>query len=211
MSFVHPSSAASPPALREGEAGPDPLALFETWFLAARATGMHHPEAMTLATAGPDGAPAARVVLLRGLDERGFTFFTNYHSRKARELTANPRAALVFYWAVLDRQVRVEGRVEVVSAEESDAYFQNRPRGSQLGAWASPQSEVLPDREVLERRMEEVRRLYGEGEVPRPPHWGGLRVVPEVIEFWQGQPDRLHDRLCYRRAGGGWLLERLAP
>ncbi len=212
MSFVDPSISAAAPGLLESEAGPDPLALFADWFAAARATGIPHPEAMALATAGADGKPSVRMVLLRGLDERGFVFFTNYDSRKGRELAVNPRAALAFYWAVIDRQVRVEGRVEVVSAEESDDYFRWRPRGSRLGAWASPQSEVIPDREFLQRRMAELTERFGEGEVPRPPCWGGVRVVPEMIEFWQSQPDRLHDRLRYRcLEGGGWVLERLAP
>jgi pyridoxamine 5'-phosphate oxidase len=167
---------------------------------------------MALATATTDGHPSVRLVLLRGFDERGFVFFTNYESRKARELEHNPRAALVFYWPELDRQVRTEGNVERISAEESDAYFQSRARGSRLGAWASPQSQIIASREVLDRRMEELEAEYREAEVPRPPYWGGYRVIPASVEFWQGQTDRLHDRLRYRRLeGGSWCLERLAP
>jgi pyridoxamine 5'-phosphate oxidase len=171
------------------------------------------PDAMILATATPEGRPSARVVLLRGLDERGFVFFTNYESRKGQELAANPHAALVFFWDALERQVRVEGRVELASPAESDAYFQSRPRGSQVGAWASPQSEVLPNREALQRKVIEVEaRFAGTAALPRPPNWGGFRLVPELFEFWQGQPSRLHDRLCYRRQPDEtWLLERLAP
>jgi pyridoxamine 5'-phosphate oxidase len=149
---------------------------------------------------------------LRGFDERGFVFFTNYESRKAQELESNPRAALVFYWAELDRQVRIEGTVERISAEESDVYFQSRAWGSRLGAWASPQSQVIASQEVLDRRMAELVAEYREADVPRPPHWGGYRVIPVSIEFWQGQPNRLHDRLRYRRFDGdSWCLERLAP
>jgi pyridoxamine 5'-phosphate oxidase len=211
MSAVDPSLSGKLPALREESAGPDPLALFRAWFAEAQAARLPMPEAMALATATADGRPAARMVLLRGLDERGFVFFTNYHSRKGAELAANPRAALLFYWAALERQVRVEGRVEAVGADESDAYFRTRPRGSRVGAWASPQSEVIPDRGFLEERARAFSERYPGEEVPRPPNWGGLRVVPEVIEFWQGQPDRLHDRLRYRREGPGWVRERLAP
>jgi pyridoxamine 5'-phosphate oxidase len=167
---------------------------------------------MTLATATPDGRPSARVVLLRGHDENGFVFFTNYGARKGDELATNPRAALVFYWPEIDRQIRIEGRVERATPQESDAYFQSRPRGSQLGAWASPQSEVIASREVLEARLHEVEARYPEGPVPRPPFWGGFRVVPDSIEFWQEGPSRLHDRLRYvRLASGGWRLERLSP
>jgi pyridoxamine 5'-phosphate oxidase len=209
MSSVDPPILGTHQPLRESEADPDALAQFRRWF--AEAAGLPQPEAMTLATATVDAEPSARMVLLRGLDERGFVFFTNFDSRKGRELLSNPRAALVFYWAAQDRQVRVEGRVEPVSAAESDAYFAGRARGSQLGAWASPQSEVIPGREFLEKRMRDLERRYAGQEVPRPPHWGGWRVVPEVIEFWQGQPNRLHDRLRYRRQEGGWSLERLAP
>jgi pyridoxamine 5'-phosphate oxidase len=199
-------------ALDETGVNPDPIAQFRAWYAEAQAGGADYPEAMTLATATADGRPSARVVLLRGCDERGFAFYTNYLSRKGQELYGNPRAALVFYWYRLDRQVRIEGTVEVLTAAESDAYFRSRPQGHQLGALASPQSEVIAGREVLERNLAELTARYPEGsEVPRPPQWGGYRVVPEVIEFWQNRANRLHDRLRYRREGGVWVLERLAP
>jgi pyridoxamine 5'-phosphate oxidase len=204
----------SGPAFRpfdETNADPDPFRQFHAWFAEAEAAGLYQPDAMTLATATPEGRPSARLVLLRGIDQRGFTFFTNYDSRKARELATNPWAALVLFWATLHRQVRVEGRVEVVSAAESDAYFQTRPRGSQLGAWASPQSEVIDGRGGLEQRVEELTRRFEGQPVPRPPRWGGYRVVPDTIEFWQGRENRLHDRLCYRRRPDGWEIVRLAP
>jgi pyridoxamine 5'-phosphate oxidase len=200
-------------ALRESDVDADPLRQFRRWYEEALVADIVQPEAMVLATATADGQPAARMVLLRGFDERGFVFFSNYDSRKGKELAANPQAALVFYWDLQDRQVRVEGRVERASAAESDAYFSSRPRGSRLGAWASPQSAVLSGREELDSQVRDVEaRFAGLEMVPRPPNWGGFRVVPEVIEFWQGQPSRLHDRLCYRRQGDGtWQLQRLAP
>jgi pyridoxamine 5'-phosphate oxidase len=205
------SGAAFRP-LVETEVDPDPFRQFGAWFAEARAANVYQPDAMTLATATADGRPSARVVLLRGLDGRGFTFFTNYDSRKGAELAANPRSALVLYWAELHRQVRVEGPVEVVSAAESDAYHQTRPRGSQLSAWASPQSEAIRGRGVLEERVAELARRFEGQPVPRPPRWGGYRVVAETIEFWQGRENRLHDRLRYRRGpGGGWEIVRLAP
>jgi pyridoxamine 5'-phosphate oxidase len=197
--------------LSEADAGDDPFALFHAWFDAAVSAGLPDPNAFTLATATPDGRPSARVVLLKHLDDRGFTFFTNYQSRKAGELAANPHAAMVFLWDELERQVRVEGTAEVVTAEESDAYFRVRPVGSRLGAWASPQSRVIPSREHLERLMAEAGEAFAGGDPPRPPHWGGYRVVPAVVEFWQGRPSRLHDRVRFRRAAGGWERERLAP
>jgi pyridoxamine 5'-phosphate oxidase len=212
MSLVDPEPTKARPVLRESDVPGDPISLFRSWWAHALAARLIMPEAMTLATATRSGEPSARLVLLRGVDDRGFVFFTNYDSRKGRELAENPRAALVLYWAELERQVRIEGAVELVSASESDVYFQTRPRGSQLGAWVSPQSEVISGREFLEKRMKELTTQHAGGPVPRPPHWGGYRVIPDMVEFWQGQENRLHDRLRYRRAeGGGWVLERLAP
>jgi len=212
MSVREPSVGMPLPDLSEATIERDPFRQFQGWLEAALAAPLYLPEAMTLATATPDGRPSARVVLLRGFDERGFVFYTNYDSRKGDELSANPRAALVLYWPPLERQVRIEGTVEKVSPEESDAYFQSRPRGSRLAAWASPQSRVIPDRELLERRMAELSTRFSDQPVPRPPEWGGYRVVPVSIEFWQGRPNRLHNRFRYQRlAAGGWRLERLAP
>lgn len=198
-----------PPALDARELDDDPIAQFSRWLGDAESAGIPLAEAMTVATA-VDGVPSARIVLLRGADDRGFVFFTNRESRKGRELAANARAALVFYWNGLGRQVRVEGSVEDVPGEEADAYFAGRPRGSRLGAWASPQSAVIADREELESRVAELDARYGE-DVPRPPFWGGYRVVPELIEFWQHGENRLHDRFAYRRRDGAWVRERLAP
>ncbi len=197
--------------LREADLDPDPIRQFQSWFDEAESSGLVEPGAMVLATATPSGAPSARVVLLRRTDPRGFTFFTNYDSRKGRELAANPRATLVSYWAELERQVRIEGVIEQLDSADSDAYFGRRPRGSQISAWASPQSDVVTDRETLEQRLTEVEARFGDGEIPRPPNWGGYRLVPDLIEFWQGRESRLHDRLCYRLTKGAWTIERLAP
>jgi pyridoxamine 5'-phosphate oxidase len=190
----------------------DPIKLFRNWFDAAIASGSRLPESMTLATATKDARPSARVVLLKQLDEAGFVFYTNYRSAKAKELDENPQAALVFYWVGLDRQVRVEGRIERVSAAESDEYFKSRPRESQLGALASPQSEVIESREILEQRLRELEEEYRDREVKRPSHWGGYRLKPEHIEFWENRPGRLHDRIAYDlQADGSWAIKRLAP
>lgn len=192
----------------------DPLDLFRQWFDAVVAAGVEEPSAMVLATADGAGVPAARAVLLKGVDERGFRFFTNYASAKAKDLQANPNCALAFVWPTLDRQVRVKGRVERIPLEESAAYFATRPRGSQLGAWASHQSEVIADRGVLDARLAELEARYPAGEeVPLPPFWGGYVVVPDSIEFWEARADRLHDRLRYHRdtPGVAWLVERLSP
>ncbi|MBW4522876.1 MAG: pyridoxamine 5'-phosphate oxidase [Scytolyngbya sp. HA4215-MV1] len=190
----------------------DPFRQFQTWFDQAVTAQLREPNAMTLATVTPDGLPSARVVLLKGLDEQGFVFYTNYQSHKGQELAATPEAALVFWWADLERQVRVAGSVEKVSAEESDAYFQSRPIGNRLGAWVSNQSQVIPNREVLEQRLHDLTLHYHDQVIPRPSHWGGYRLFPRTIEFWQGRSNRLHDRLLYRRLdAASWQVERLSP
>jgi pyridoxamine 5'-phosphate oxidase len=198
--------------LLENEADPNPFVTFAAWYQEAQAAELYEPDGMTLATVGADGHPAARIVLLRRLDGRGFCFFTNYESRKGQELAANPWAALLFWWGRLERQVRIEGQVERLTEAESDAYFQSRPLGSRLGAWASAQSQTIPNRQVLEERLAALEREYADHEPPRPPFWGGYRLVPTMFEFWQGGPHRLHDRLRYlRQEDGGWQIERLAP
>jgi pyridoxamine 5'-phosphate oxidase len=197
--------------LRESDLEPDPLTMFRHWMQDALRAGLYEPNAMVVATVDATGAPAQRIVLLKRIDERGYVFFTNYSSRKGEELAANPRASLLFPWQQLERQVRVEGTVSRLSEAENDAYFATRPRGSQIGAWASPQSQVIPDRTTLDRRYDEVAQRFGEGDIPRPQHWGGFCVEPEVVEFWQGRLGRMHDRLRYRRTADGWVTERLAP
>ncbi|WP_024287742.1 pyridoxamine 5'-phosphate oxidase [Cellulomonas sp. KRMCY2] len=198
--------------LREVDLAAEPIAQFQRWFEDAVAGGLTEPNAMVLATAAADGTPSARTVLLKGVDQRGFVLFTNHGSRKGREMLANPRASLVFPWFEIDRQVVVVGDVEPVDREASAAYFGSRPHDSRIGAWASPQSTVLPDRATLDQRFAELTLRWPEGtDVPLPDHWGGFRVVPVTVEFWQGRTSRLHDRLRYRRDAGGWVVERLAP
>ena len=196
--------------LDEADAGSAPLALFQRWFDEAVAGDVPEPTAMTLATVGPDLRPSTRVVLLKSADEHGLVFFTNYDSRKGRELAANPQAALQFHWVLQERVVRVEGRVERTSAEESDAYFATRPLDSRIGAWASPQSEVIANRGVLLANAAKASATYGLNP-PRPPHWGGYRLVPDYWEFWQGRRSRLHDRVRFRLDADRWIRERLAP
>ena len=197
--------------LSEPDVTADPIDQFQHWFEEALEADLHEPNAMTLATATPDGKPSARIVLLKGFDERGFVFYTNYGGRKARELEQNPNCSLTFYWGELERQVRIEGRAARVTGEESDTYFASRPRGSQLGAWASEQSRPVENRTELEERLKELEEEYEGREIPRPPFWGGYRVEPQRMEFWQGRENRLHDRLLYTRSGGAWKTERLQP
>ena len=190
----------------------DPMELFRRWYGEAVRAGIEKADAMALATVGPDGRPSGRMVLLSSFDERGFVFHTNHQSRKGREIAHHSRVALVFWWDPLGFQVRIEGRAEKTSPAESDAYFAGRPRPSQLGAWASDQSRPIPDRGVLEERMRQLERKHAGGPVPRPPHWGGYRVIPDAFEFWENRENRLHDRIRYQRSqGGGWRIERLAP
>ncbi|MFG6160404.1 pyridoxamine 5'-phosphate oxidase [Halomonas sp. 1390] len=197
--------------LDEADSPDEPMTLFDEWLTLALDTEGSDGNAMTLATADSQGRPHARIVLLKGTDEKGMVFFTNYHSHKGSELANVPHASLVFWWPSLSRQVRVEGRVEQVSPEESDTYFASRPRGSQLGAWVATQSVVIPDRTWLAEREQRFEHAYEGQEIPRPIHWGGYRVIPDMIEFWQGQPSRLHDRLRYERRDGSWHRFRLAP
>lgn len=197
-------------ALDERSSLSDPLTQFEQWLQQAIDARIPEPNAMTLATVSPMGRPSTRIVLIKGVDQRGLVWFTNYQSRKGLELLTNPHAALQFHWVELERVVRIEGTVQKVSAEESDAYFQSRPLASRLGAWASPQSQALISREALEDALAEAEARFGESP-PRPPHWGGYRLVPDCWEFWQGRPSRLHDRLHYQQRNGQWHRERLAP
>jgi len=190
---------------------PDPFVQFRRWFTEAQNAGLPEPNAMTLATATKEGRPSARAVLLKSIDETGFAFFTNFESRKAREIAENPAAALLFFWAELERQVRIEGIIECVSDAESDQYFRSRPRESQIGAWASKQSETLPDRSTLEHAVARLTQQYAGCDIPRPPHWGGYRLLPSLFEFWQGRPSRLHDRIQYLQHSSSWHINRLSP
>ena len=198
-------------SLSEADVDPDPVRQFDRWFADALTAQVLEPNAMTLATASRDGVPSARIVLLKGVDANGFVFFTDYRSRKGAELSENPLAALTFLWKEIERQVRVSGAVSRVSAAESESYYRSRPLGSRLGAWASHQSAVISSRTDLEHRLHEVTERFGAGDVPLPPHWGGFRLLPDEIEFWQGRTNRLHDRLRYRREESGWAIERLSP
>ena len=197
--------------LPEASADRDPIGLFGEWFEQAKESGILLPESASLATASRDGVPSSRMVLLKSFAADGFVFFTNYQSRKAREMDENPRASLLLHWVVLGRQIRVEGSVERISAEASAAYFRTRERGSQIGAWVSRQSEALEDRSVLKRRAKEIEQRFKGQDVPFPPFWGGYRLIPECIEFWQGRLNRLHDRLLFTRVDGGWAARRLYP
>lgn len=197
--------------LHESSVDRDPIAQFKSWFGQAKKTGLPLYESFTLATVGEDGRPDARMLLLKGVDQRGFVFYTNYESRKAGEIEKTPYATIVFHWNELFRQVRIEGRLERVTTQESEAYFHSRLRGSQVGAWASRQSSVIADREELEKKVRECEAKFRGQQVPLPPFWGGYRLLPERIEFWQGRPSRLHDRLCFRREDSGWKMVRLSP
>ena len=198
-------------SLAERDVDPDPIRQFERWFADAVSARVPEPNAMTLSTATRDGVPSARIVLLKGVDADGFVFYTDYRSRKGAELAENPLAALTFLWKEIERQVRITGAVSRVTTQESEAYFRTRPPGSRLGAWASHQSSMIASREELDARLRDVTERFADGDVPLPPHWGGFRVSPDEIEFWQGRPDRLHDRLLYRRGERGWEISRLSP
>jgi len=198
-------------SLDERDVAGDPFEQFARWFAAARAAQLPEPNAMSLCTVDAHSRPSARIVLLKEVDSRGFVFYTNHDSRKGREIAAHPRAALLFFWPELERQVRIEGDVEVVDTATADAYFRSRPRASRVGAWASPQSAPLPDRATLEQRFADADRRFPGDDVPRPQHWGGYRVVPSAFEFWQGRPSRLHDRIAYSQEAPGWRTRRLAP
>jgi pyridoxamine 5'-phosphate oxidase len=198
--------------LRRADLHSDPIEQFSAWFAAALAAEIRDPNAMSLATASPDGKPSVRIVLLKGFDERGFVFFTNYQSEKGRQIEANPNVSVVFFWVQLERQVRISGVAEKTSREDSAAYFHSRPVGSRLGAWVSHQSDVIDARRILDSRLAEMTERFEKGEIPLPPHWGGYRIKPDKIEFWQGRPNRLHDRFRYsRQADGTWQIDRLAP
>ena len=197
--------------LDEKNIDPDPIKQFNRWFQVAKKTRMIHPEAMTLATSTRDGKPSVRVLLLKGVIDSKFIFFTNYQSSKAKEIEVNPYGALLFYWEKLERQVRIKGKIEKITEKESEDYFKTRPKGSKLGAWASPQSEVIPDRTFLEKNFKEFEEKYKNKEIPRPKHWGGYQLTPSMLEFWQGKPNRLHERIRYRSENGKWIIERLAP
>lgn len=198
-------------SLTEADVEKDPIAQFAKWFTDAMSAQLYEPNVMTLATADRNGKPSARIVLLKGFDENGFVFYTNYESHKGRELQENPQASLVFFWPELERQVRIDGKVTKTAPEASDQYFHSRPQGSQIGAMASNQSTVLPDRQDLEQKVIDLTEAYQGKEIPRPAHWGGFVVSPESIEFWQGRPSRLHDRIAYQLEGGEWKINRLAP
>lgn len=197
--------------LAEGDIDKSPFNQFGKWFKDAVDAQLYEPNVMTLATADANGKPSARILLLKGFDENGFVFFTNYDSKKGQDLAQNPQAAMVFFWPELERQVRIEGIISKVTEEVSDTYFHSRPAGSQIGAAASPQSTVIPNREVLEKRVEELKETYKEQQVPRPAHWGGYQLKAAHIEFWQGRPSRLHDRITYTLENGVWVIDRLAP